>query len=287
MNRFVASRARLIVVAGTVFLLASVCGLNGCFNLDEMLFDKTALSSYSLGTTVIPESSRTQVVLTSQGKKIYGYFVKSNGSLPGITILYNHGTKDHLQYYWDRVELLYRTGANVFVYDYQGYGMSEGTPSEEGFYSDALAALTYVQSRSDVDHSRIVYYGFSLGCAAAVQAAAYYAQPRAIILESPFASTSALAQSAVLTDITSAFVMRGTYDNAEKIGRVHAPLLLMHGEDDTFIDIQKNGQVIFDHANEPKTFIRVKGAGHSGIPTALGAQPYIDLVRNFITSQGK
>jgi fermentation-respiration switch protein FrsA (DUF1100 family) len=275
----------------TALLAAAVCAaaftFSSCFNLDDALFDRQSLSSYSLPTAVIPESSRTQVILESQGKKIYGYFVRSNGAMPGITILYSHGNKDNLQYYWDRVEFLYRTGANVFVYDYQGFGMSEGTPSEDGLYSDANAALRYVQSRSDVDGSRIVYYGFSLGCAAAVQLAAYTAPPWVLILEAPFASTTSLAQSAFLTDISNAYVMRGEYDNAEKIKLVHAPLLIMHGESDKFIDIQANGQVVFDNANEPKTFIRVKGADHSGIPAALGEQAYVDIVRNFIIANGK
>jgi uncharacterized protein len=279
--------ARNVIAARIAAACMLALAASGCFNLDDALFDRSTLSSYSLRTTVIPETSRTQVVLESQGKKIYGYFVKSNGALPGYTIFYNHGNKDHLQYYWDRVELLYRTGANVFVYDYQGYGMSEGEPSEEGIYSDANAALTYVRSRADVDTSRIVYYGFSLGCAAAVQCAAYSVPPRELILEAPFASTTALAQSGFLTDASSAFVMKGTYDNAAKIRLVHAPLLLLHGESDTFIDIQKNGQVVFDNANEPKTFIRVKGANHSGIPAALGDTAYVGIIRNFILSGGK
>ncbi len=256
--------------------------LNGCFNLDDALFNQTKLSSYSLRTTVIPESCRTQVILESQGKKIYGYFVKSYAPSQMYTILYHHGNKDHLQYYWDRVELLYRTGANVFVYDYQGFGMSEGEPSEEGLYSDAAAALHYVLSRRDVDAKRIVYYGFSLGCAAAVNLAAAVMTPASLVLEAPFASTSVLAKSGYLLDLPSSYVMRGVYDNASKMKSVHAPLLLLHGESDKFIDIQQNGQVVFDNANEPKTFIRVQGADHSQIPEKMGEEHYIEVIRNFI-----
>lgn len=264
------------------FITAGAFLMNGCFDLDDALFNQTKLTSYSLRTTVIPESLRTQVVLESQGKKIYGYFVKSAGPLQTYTILYNHGNKDHLQFYWDRVELLYQTGANVFVYDYQGYGMSEGEPSEEGLYSDAAAALQYVLSRQDVDKQRIVYYGFSLGCAAAVDLAANVKAPMRLVLEAPFASSSALAKSGHLLDLPSSYIMRGVYDNAEKIKRVHVPLLLMHGESDKFIDIQNNAQVVFDNANEPKTFLRVQGADHSQIPEKLGQENYISIVRNFM-----
>jgi alpha-beta hydrolase superfamily lysophospholipase len=105
-------------------------------DLDSLLFKQTTLTSYTLSTAVIPESKREFVTMTSQGKKLYGYFVKSNGSNPSVTVLYFHGNYDHLQYYWDRAELLYKMGVNFFIFDYQGYGMSEGTPSESALYSD-------------------------------------------------------------------------------------------------------------------------------------------------------
>ncbi len=250
--------------------------------LDSNLFDNHALTSYDLPSTVIPDSARTQIILNSQGKKIYGYFIRSNGINPSFTILYNHGNKDHLQFYWDRAGYLYKTGCNVFIYDYEGYGMSEGSPSEEGFYSDARAAYQYIRSRSDVDSTKIIFYGFSLGCAAAMELAANDFTPKALILESPFANADALVQSALLVDMPAGYVMKGTYNNAEKIKRVHTPFLLMHGEGDTFLDINKNGAVIFANANEPKEFIRIPGANHSEIPDKMGIQNYIDTVRTFI-----
>lgn len=256
--------------------------ISGCMTLDGNLFNNTALTSYDLPTTVIPDSMRTQVVMTSQGKKIYGYFIRSNGTNPSFTILYNHGNKDHLQFYWDRAGYLFKTGCNVFIYDYQGYGMSEGTPSEEGLYSDARVAYQFIRSRSDVDSTKIIFYGFSLGCAAATELAANVFTPKALILEAPFANMNTLVQSGTLLEMPSGYVMKGTYDNAEKIRRVHTPLLLMHGEGDTFLDIDKNGAVVYANANDPKHFIRVPGANHSEIPDKMGVQNYIDTVKNFI-----
>jgi len=251
-------------------------------DLDSLLFKETALTSYTLSTAVIPESKREFVTMTSQGKKIYGYFIKSSRSSPSITVLYFHGNYDHLQYYWDRAELLYKTGFNVFIFDYQGFGMSEGTPSESALYSDSRAALQYVLSRSDVSPTRLVFYGYSLGCAGAIDVAAYSFTPSCLLLESPYASTSVLVQSGVLLDIPSSYVMKGEYNNAEKIRRVHTPLLLMHGVDDKFIDIEKNGAVVFNNANPPKQFIRVPGADHEGVPGAMGESSYLAAVKAFI-----
>lgn len=253
----------------------------GCFDLDSSLFNNDTLMAYSLRTTVIPESLRTQTVLTSQGKKIYGYFVRSSDPAERRVILYHHGNRDHLQFYWDRVELFYRMGFNVFIYDYQGYGMSEGEPSEAGIYADAVAAYQYVRSRG-FDDSLITVYGFSLGGAPAVHLSSQVFTPNALILEAPFASASALTRSATLLDLPSSYFMNGEYNNAEKIRRSAAPLMIIFGVDDTFIDIEKNGRVIFRNANEPKKFVAVAGADHSDIPDVLGHDAYIALVQSFV-----
>lgn len=268
--------ARGNIIIAMVSLLFASCDLEG------FLFNQTKLSEYSLSTTVIPEAKREFVTLMSQGNKIYGYFIRSNKLFPPATVLYFHGNYDHLQYYWDRAELLYKTGFNVFIFDYQGYGMSDGTPSESALYADCRAALQYALSRSDVSASRLVFYGYSLGCAGAIDVAADTFTPSCLLLESPFASASALLQSGVLLDIPGSYVMKGEYDNAEKIRRVHTPLLLMHGVDDKFIDIDKNGTVVFNNANPPKLFIRVPGADHEGVPGAMGESEYISTVRTFI-----
>jgi hypothetical protein len=220
--------------------------------------------------------------MASQGKKIYGVFVKSNGTHDSITVLYCHGNRDHLQYYWDRVELIYRMGFNVFIFDYQGYGMSEGTTSESGLYSDGRAALAYLRSRPEVLSSNVVFYGFSLGNVVSIDLAANVFTPKAIVAEAPFASSSTLVQSGTLLDIPSSYMMKGEYNNAEKIKSVHAPLLIIHGESDKFIDLEKNSAVIFKNANLPKQLVRVTGADHSEIPAKLGEANYIKLVQQFI-----
>lgn len=254
----------------------------GCVDLDNQLFNSAQLSSYQLSSAVIPDSSRELVPLTSQGKKIYGVFVKSNGTHSDVTVLYCHGNKDHLQYYWDRVELIYRMGFNVFIFDYQGYGMSEGSTSEGGLYSDGRAALAYIRSRPDVVESKIVFNGFSLGNVVSIDLAANVFTPKAIVAEAPFASSSTLVQSGTLLDIPSSYVMKGEYNNAEKIKSVHAPLLIIHGENDKFIDIDKNSKVIFSNANPPKQLVRVPGADHSEIPARLGEANYVNLIQQFI-----
>lgn len=264
-----------------IIALFGLLSFAGCFDLDSNLFNNTELTSYNLSTAIIPDSMRTEIILNSQGKKVYGYFVQSMNSSEKNIILYNHGNRDHLQFYWDRVELFYKMGFNVFIYDYQGYGKSEGEPSEAGVYSDAIAAYQYVQSRGFGD-GQIIVYGFSLGGAPATHLASTVFTPRRLILEAAFASASALTQSGTLLDLPSSFFMKGTYNNAEKIRNVTAPVLILHGVDDKFIDMEKNGKLLFSNANDPKSFIAVPGADHSQVPWKMGEGLYIDTVKSFI-----
>jgi len=276
-NRFLANPFGVVLEMTMILSLFS-----GCFDLDSNLFNNDTLTAYNLSTTVIPESLRTQVVLTSQGKKIYGYFVKSSIANTKDVILYNHGNRDHLQFYWDRVELFYKMGFNVFIYDYQGYGMSEGEPSESALYSDATTAYEYLRTSKGFGNGQITVYGFSLGGAPATYLASTIFTPKRFILEAAFASTSALTQSGTLLDLPSTFFMKGEYNNAERIKYVTTPVLILHGVDDKFIDMEKNGKVLFRNANEPKTFIAVPGADHSQIPSKMGEVNYITTVKNFV-----
>jgi pimeloyl-ACP methyl ester carboxylesterase len=265
--------------ATSILVLTALAGA-GC-KLDDFLFNTKRLSSYAVSNAIIPDSARQFVSLTSRGATIYGFFVKAPLARRGMTVLYCHGNKESIEPYWDRVELLYQAGFNVFVFDYQGFGMSEGDCSEGALYADGRAALDYVRSRPDIDPERIIYYGFSLGAAVAIDLAANARAPRVLVCEAPFASGEALLQSGVLLDIPGSVALKGEYDNAAKIRNVHAPFLLFHGTDDVFIDLTKNGQVVFENANEPKEFVRVQGAGHSTVPWTMGVNTYLQTLTRF------
>ena len=99
-------------------------------------------------------------------ESINGWFVPGNSP---ITLLWLHGNGGNIGHRVDEIGLIhYRLGVNILIVDYRGYGLSDGTPSEQGMYQDAEAALRYLRSRPDVDSDRIVYFGRSLGAAVAV-----------------------------------------------------------------------------------------------------------------------
>ncbi|MBU3700262.1 MAG: alpha/beta fold hydrolase [Candidatus Kapabacteria bacterium] len=266
----------------TIALFGALLG--GC-SMDSFLFNTLPLESYELSSAVIPEAHRQEVTLRSGQETLYGFFVRQPDSLriePHPTVLYHHGNKHHLQHYWDRVELLYRAGFDVFIYDYRGFGKSSGSSSEDGLRADAAAALNYLRTRADVDTTQIVDYGYSLGGFPCLYTATTLHRPKAVITESIFASAEDLIQSGTLLDIPGGYLMEGAYDNAAQIGNVKAPLLMLHGTADTFIGIERHGEPLFALAPTPKIFRRIEGAGHDNIPATMGNDFYIELINTFV-----
>ncbi|MFM8770817.1 MAG: alpha/beta hydrolase [Candidatus Kapaibacterium sp.] len=270
---------RHLIVAFAVALLSSGC------SMDSFLFNTLPLDSYTLSTTVIPAANRTEVTLNSGSETLYGYFVRQPDSLrvePHPTILYHHGNKHNIEAYWDRMELLYRAGFDVFIYDYRGYGRSTGTSTEDGMKSDAAAALNYLRSRSDVDTTQIVDYGYSLGGFPCLYTATQLHKPKAVITESIFASSEALIQSGTILNIPGGYLMEGAFDNRAQLVKVTSPILMMHGTGDTFVGYEANGKVLAAIAPQPKIIRSIDGANHTTIPATLGEQNYIDLITAFV-----
>ena len=266
------------------FLVAIALACAGC-SMDSFLFNTLPLESYALSTAIIPAANRTEVTLTSGGETLYGFFVKQPDSLriePHPTVLYHHGNKHNIQEYWDRVELLYRAGFDIFIYDYRGFGRSTGTSSEDGMKADAAAAMSYLRSRSDVDTSQIVDYGYSLGGFACLYSATTLHQPKAVITESIFASSEALVQSGTILNIPGGYLMEGAFDNRAQIVKVTSPILMLHGTGDTFVGYEANGKVLSALAPQPKIIRPIDGANHTTIPATMGQPNYIELVTTFI-----
>ncbi len=268
------------------FSLLSIALLfNACMKMDSFLFNTKELSSYTLSHAIIPDSAVEELNFDSEGNKIYGFYVRSNGKHADITVLYCHGNKQSIDPYWERVELLYEAGFNVYIFDYRGFGRSEGTSSESSLLSDARAALAALRAHTSVADSSLAIYGFSLGGVPAVDLAANVVQPRVLITESIFASGESLVQSGTLLDIPGHFLLEGTYSNVDAVRSVHTPLLMLHGDSDTFINIDNNGRKIFAQANEPKQFITIKGADHTDVPARLGNANYVSLIESFVVNR--
>ena len=217
----------------------------------------------------------------SDGVKLHGWYVPGSGE---VTWLWFHGNAGNISHRLEDLMLLHRNlDVNVFLFDYRGYGLSEGQVSEEGTYRDAAGALDYLLSRQDVDPQKIVYFGRSLGAAVAVWLASEH-EPYGLVLESPFTSVKDMAQKAY-PRLPLYLLVRTKYDSLSKIGGLSCPILILHGDEDEIVPIGQ-GRKLYDAATEPKSFYEIQGAAHNNT-YIVGGEPYFRTLADFVESLGK
>ena len=196
---------------------------------------------------------------TSDGLRLNGWYVPGRDE---TVWLWFHGNGGDLGHRAEEMALFHhQVGASVFIFDYRGYGKSEGQPSEQGTYRDARAALEYLQGRPDASGKRAVYFGRSLGAAVAVELAVEH-PPAGLVLVSPFTSLRDMAKLSHPILPLAAWAAGDRYDSAARIGKIHRPVLIIHGEHDEIVPVQQ-GEALFRTANDPKTFRLLPGAGHN------------------------
>ena len=190
----------------------------------------------------------------ADGVSLHGWLIP--GRAP-TTLLYSHGNAGNIA---DRLAiarlLADQLGVGLFMYDYRGYGQSAGAPSEAGLVRDALGARAALL-REGVAAEHTVYFGRSLGAAVTVDLALAH-PPRAVVLEAPFVSVRALANT-VLPG--AGYLFRTRWDSLSKIRRLRAPLLVLHGDADEVVPYAQ-GRALFAAAPEPKTFFTIRGGRH-------------------------
>jgi len=255
---------------------------NGSHELDlpdALLADA---ANYSLVTLTSNDAANETTHL------LYGLYIGDLNTIATDTvILYLHGQSLHMDAYFDRASLLANLGGKynygVFMIDYRGYGMSEGSSSEQGLYEDANAAIDWLIAQG-ANADRTICYGYSLGAIPTIDRAAYRSDFKfaKIVLESPLASVENLVHSSTLINVSSGFVTTLDFPNAEKIKDVTCPLLWMHGEEDSYVEIE-NGELIYaNYTGSNKTAVRVPEADHTEVPVKLGTSVYLSTVLDFI-----
>jgi pimeloyl-ACP methyl ester carboxylesterase len=250
-------------------------------SLDPFLYDPEPAppGGYQLSTAVIPMFETLHVV-TPDGETLDGALIASSGRRADITLLYFHGQSSHLGSSWERLEFLYPLGYQLALVDPRGYGRSTGTPSEPGLQTDERAIRAALVARSDVDPSRLVYYGRSLGAALAIDLASA-AEPAVLITESAFASVAALVEDATYVDFPRSMVASSRWDNLAKVPRIAAPYLLLHGTDDWYVDPRYSKELAAAHTGGTE-LVEVPGADHSNVPQTMGLERYRTVLQQFV-----
>jgi pimeloyl-ACP methyl ester carboxylesterase len=258
--------ATLLLVASAIMLL---------FERKLIYFPQR---SHDLGPRDLGLAFEDVRLTAEDGVGIHAFYLPPPGA-PRWTVLLAHGNAGNVSHRLDRVIFLQaKLGAEVLLFDYRGYGRSEGSPDEEGTYRDARAAHRFLVEEKRVPPERLVLFGESLGSAVALDLA--LARPcRALVLESPFASVPAMAR-AVYPFLPLWPFVRTRYDNEAKAPRLTVPLLVLHGERDEVVPFAQ-GRRVFEAAPGPKHFFAIPRAGHNDT-YLVGGDAYWDAVRDFL-----
>lgn len=193
------------------------------------------------------------------------------------TILYSHGNAETLGDIYPRLLKFQQLGLSVVAYDYRGYGASSGQPSEHNAYADIDAVYRYTTETLKVNPDRLIVFGRSIGGGPSTYLASR--KPIAgLILESTFTSVFRVVVPFPLLPFDK-------FPNRDRIERIQAPLLIIHGDRDPVIPFE-HGEILFKSASAPKQFLRIPGAGHNDVSEA-GGLIYQQGIQNFIATIAK
>jgi fermentation-respiration switch protein FrsA (DUF1100 family) len=215
-------------------------------------------------------------ITTSDNIRLHGWFVPAQKER-GV-LLFFHGNAGNISHRLDSIEIFHNLGLSILIIDYRGYGKSQGKVSEQGTYLDAEAAWQHLTRKRSIPAENIVIFGRSLGGSIAAYLAARQ-QPAALILESSF--TSVPDMGAHLYPILPVRLLsRFSYDTQAALKSITCPLLVIHSPHDEIIPFV-NGRTLFETANEPKSFLKIRGDHNEGF---LASGPiYLKGLDNFIT----
>ena len=216
---------------------------------------------------------------TEDGVRLSGWYVPAPGAAP--VVLFCHGNAGNISHRLESIALFHRLGLSVLIFDYRGYGDSEGKPDEQGTYRDARAAWRHLRELRGVAGDDIILFGRSLGAAVAAWLAARE-RPRAVILESAFTSAASLGAEHYPW-LPVDLLLRHRYDTLARMPEIRAPLLVVHSRDDEIVPFH-HGRALFDAAAEPKRLLEIRG-GHNDGFLASGAI-YRDALAAFLAAAG-
>lgn len=272
------TRERLIglVVAIVIGCAAFVYGLRWLESM--MTFQPDRMNETEQNLT--PEGAESVWFNSADGTRLHGWFFESQSGSETATVIFFHGNGGNIGNVSWVGQRFAKRGFDVLLFDYRGYGASDGVAANEAdLYADGDAAVAFVRNVKGVSPERIVLYGHSLGTAI-VSDVASRGVFGAVVLESGFSSASSVAASALpWLPRWLHFLGKNRFESARKLANVKSPILITHGDPDATIPTGES-QTLFASANEPKKLLIFRGVGHN-VFGSLG-EPYLIQVEQFI-----
>ena len=264
------------VFAGVALYLAGITAL-WAFQRDLMYFPDglpRVPPSYYEMLAGVQEVSFT----TADGIDLAAWYAPAPGNRPTVVMFHGNGGSLRGERY--RLKHFKDAGLGALLLAYRGYSGNAGSPSEQGLYADARAALDWLQANG-VDGRSLVLYGISLGSGVATKMAAER-EVGAVVLESPYTSTVDVAAWRFPV-VPVSWLMKDRFESLARIGSITEPVLVMHGDAD-FVVPQRFGRQLFDAANEPKQGFWPHGVGHNDVFDNGGFDTALEFIRRTLNA---
>lgn len=195
-------------------------------------------------------------------------------------LLFCHGNAGNISHRLDSIRIFHDLKLSVLIFDYRGYGKSEGSPMEKGTYLDAESAWEYLVNVKKVHPGKIILFGRSLGSAVAAELALRH-KAAGVIIESGFESIPALGAK-FYPYLPVRLISRFKYETINKIDKIDMPKLFIHSLQDEIIPYE-HGIALFKRAREPKEFLQITGSHNEGF--LMSGKIYTDGLNRFIAKQ--
>lgn len=269
-------KAILEMFAGlAVLLVLFVVLLVGCEN--KIIYHPAKFPVGQWDTSRIPLPIQEIWFEAKDGVKLHGWYVPHEEA--EASFLFFHGNAGNLSHRTENVFFLHHLKLNVFIFDYRGYGKSEGDPDEKGIRLDAQAAYDTLMAQPGVSARSLILFGRSLGGAFA----AYIASQNPVaglILESSFTNAKDMADR-MFPILPVGWFLSSELDALSSVAHLSVPKLFLHGTADSIIPYTL-GRELYQGAAEPKEFYNIAGAGHNDT-IRVGGSDYFDKIKEFIT----
>jgi len=213
---------------------------------------------------------------TDDGLKLNGWFIPAEN--PRGTLLFCHGNAGNISHRIEIIKIFNRLNLNVFIFDYRGYGKSQGSPTEVGLYRDTQAAYKYLLSRKNINKETIVIYGKSIGANVAIDLASKV-KAAALISESGFSSAYDMGKK-LFPYLPVKWIITVKYNALTKIKNIPIPKLIIHSQDDEIVPF-KLGKKLFEAALAPKEFYHMRGGHNEAI--FMAREEYSVQINNFLS----
>lgn len=216
---------------------------------------------------------------TQDGVRLHAWYVPVEDAR--AVVLFCHGNAGNISHRLDSIRIFRDLGLSVLIFDYRGFGQSEGRPSEKGTYLDVRAAWDFLVTEKNAPPAHIVIFGRSLGGAVAAHLAADLNAEHAaggLILESTFSSLPDMA-ARLYPFLPVRWLAKYSYNTLAQMGDIHSPVLVVHSPEDELIPFA-HGQALYAAAPEPRMFLEISGGHNTGFLSSVVV--YVDGLRSFL-----